>query len=84
MRTVIYSWNYREWGGVQIYFLSLIKRMRDKFRVIVVIPEDSAAKLVDSIRSYGAEVHFSPPAPSVAYRDSFLDRFTYRFRFFAS
>lgn len=43
---VIYAWNYIEWGGAQIYLLSLMKEAVKHFRVKVVIPSESNEQLL--------------------------------------
>ncbi|MCS6874623.1 MAG: glycosyltransferase family 4 protein [Pyrinomonadaceae bacterium] len=40
IKKIVYAWNYKEWGGVQIYFLSLMKEALKKHQVFVVMPNE--------------------------------------------
>lgn len=35
---VIYAWNYNAWGGVQIYFLSIVKNLDSRFKPHFILP----------------------------------------------
>lgn len=58
MRQVIYAWNYVDWGGVQIYFLSLMRFVSSKYKVKAVLPENSAEKLLAYLTSNNVEFEF--------------------------
>lgn len=60
MRQVIYAWNYTDWGGVQIYFLSLMRFVSRKYKVKAVLPENSAEKLLSYLKSNDIEFEFFP------------------------
>ena len=77
---VIYAWNYRQWGGVQIYFLSLIKEVRRHYRVTAVIPEDSDPLIVNALKKLGVQVEFTRPAPDTHIRNRVIDRIRVRYR----
>jgi glycosyltransferase involved in cell wall biosynthesis len=66
MRQIIYGWNYREWGGAQIYFMSLMKAAKDEYAVLVVLPRNSDQKLLDYLSAIHVKVEFLPPAPVLA------------------
>lgn len=84
MRQIIYAWNYGEWGGVQIYFLSLIKSAMRSYDVTVVLPQNSQPRITDALNAVGAKCHFVPPAQPAVLPKSFLGRFTHRFKVMAS
>ena len=81
---IIYAWNYKQWGGVQIYFLSLIKEVRRHYRVIAVIPEDSDQTIIDDLKRLGTEIEFLPPAPDTQVRRPIIDRIRVRYRTMAA
>lgn len=61
-KSVIYAWNYVEWGGAQIYFLALIREAKKHFDVLVVLPEGSDTQMLRFLDD--AEVnyeYFGPP-----------------------
>ncbi len=72
MRQVIYAWNYLQWGGAQIYTLSLIKLAIKHFDVVVVLPEGSDEQLLGFLKELRVRcVFFSPAAdlsPAVSIR----------------
>lgn len=78
MRKVIYAWNYREWGGVQIYFLSLIKEVRRSYRVTVVLPQDSDGKIIKALDDLGVEHVFTDPAPTLVKPKGIIAGIIYR------
>jgi glycosyltransferase involved in cell wall biosynthesis len=65
MRRIFYVWNYREWGGAQIYYLSLMKAARDRGQceVAAIVPEDSDARVLDYLAELGVAVEFCGAAP---------------------
>jgi glycosyltransferase involved in cell wall biosynthesis len=63
MRHILYVWNYREWGGAQIYFLSLMKEAKRSLRVTALLPSNSEPKIVDYLKSIDIPIEFLPPAP---------------------
>lgn len=65
MRQVLYVWNYREWGGAQIYFLSLMKEAKKSYRVTALLPSDSEPKLLQYLRSLEIPIEFQSPSPKV-------------------
>ena len=40
-RKLIFLWTYTEWGGAQIYLLAVMKRAKDLFDIVVVLPRES-------------------------------------------
>ncbi len=77
---VIYAWNYKAWGGVQIYFLSLIKEVRKQYDVIVLIPKDSDPLIIDALRRLEIRLEFLPPAPDTQVKRRLVDRILVRYR----
>lgn len=44
---VLFVWNYTEWGGAQIYFLGIMRLLREKnVKVRAVMPEGTSEKLL--------------------------------------
>lgn len=93
MRRILYVWNYREWGGAQIYFLSLMREaLRGKqwaegggqCQVSVIVPEDSDARLLGYLDELGVEVEFSEAAPPVMNPVGAVNKLRYRAKMFAS
>lgn len=46
-KKIFYIWNYLEWGGAQIYFIGLMKRIKEKTEVIALLPAESDLQLVN-------------------------------------
>ncbi len=83
-RAVIYAWNYSNWGGVQIYFFSLIKEVRRHYRVIAVIPEDSDPLIINALQDLGVEIELTQHSPDITIRRRFIDGLKVRYRFMTS
>ena len=62
MRQILYVWNYREWGGAQIYFLSLMKEAKEKYHVTALLPSDPEQKLLQYLKLLEIPIQFLPPA----------------------
>lgn len=62
MRKIIYAWNYREWGGAQIYFMSLMKEAKKIYAVTALMPSDSEPKILHYLHTLDIPVEFLPPA----------------------
>ena len=60
---IIYAWNYREWGGAQIYFMSLMKEAQKRYDVLALLPADSDQKLLQYLKAIEVPVEFLPAAP---------------------
>ena len=63
MRQIIYAWNYREWGGAQIYFMSLMKAAKREYEVLALLPESSDQRLLDYLSALDVPVEFFARAP---------------------
>lgn len=61
---IIYVWNYREWGGAQIYFLSLMKEAEKSYAVTGLAPSDSEPAIMQYIDAFGFSCDFLHPAPA--------------------
>jgi glycosyltransferase involved in cell wall biosynthesis len=56
---IIFAWNYHEWGGVQIYFLGIIREaIRRGYRIKAVMPAGSSRKLLGYFESENAAIEF--------------------------
>jgi glycosyltransferase involved in cell wall biosynthesis len=70
MKQVIYLWNYTEWGGAQIYFLSIIKNAPPDWHFTVILPRDSKPEIIEFFEKHGVafdflETHISMSAPDI-------------------
>ncbi len=83
-RSVVYVWNYREWGGAQIYFLSLMKAAKAKYAVRAMLPADSDKRLLEYLDGLEVPYEFHDPAPSPLGAATILDRLKRRFALFQS
>lgn len=45
-KKIFYVWNYLEWGGAQIYFFGLIRRIKKSVEITVLLPSKSDKQLV--------------------------------------
>lgn len=65
MPKVVYVWNYRTWGGAQIYFLSLMRELMKAagHDVAAIVPEDSDRRVLEYLSELGVPVQFVETAP---------------------
>lgn len=56
--TIYFVWNYLQWGGVQIYFLGLMRSVAHKYRVKAILPEHSDEKLLNYLKDNNVEYEF--------------------------
>lgn len=84
MRKIIYVWNYREWGGAQIYYLSLMKAAKPAYSISAVIPSDSDPKILQYLDTLGIRVEFTEPAMQTVSPAGFFGKLSHRFRVFRS
>jgi len=64
MKEILYVWNYREWGGAQIYFMSLMKEAKKIYTVTALLPENSDTMLLQYLSDIDVPVSFLPPVES--------------------
>lgn len=57
-RNVIILWNYLNWGGAQIYLLSIVKHAPKHWRFKIVVPRKSPPDIVELFKKFGAEVEY--------------------------
>src|ERR1043166_9100361 len=74
MREIIYAWNYREWGGAQIYFLSLMKEAKKRYAVTALIPADSEPKILQYLDSIEVPFEFVSTDPCEGLPDNKIRR----------
>ncbi len=55
---IYFVWNYTEWGGVQIYFLGLMRGISQNYTVKAVLPKDSGQKIIDYLTGNNIEYEF--------------------------
>ncbi len=78
MHQILYVWNYHEWGGAQIYFLSLMKEAKKKYRVTTLLPSDSEPKILQYLNSLDVPYEFLPPSPMINSRKGLIAKLTRR------
>ena len=61
MKEILYVWNYREWGGAQIYFMSLMKEAKKSYHVTALLPANSEPKLLNYLAQIDVQVSYLPP-----------------------
>lgn len=49
-RTIYFVWNYRNWGGAQIYFLAIMKAAREKWDMLVFLPRGHSEDFLEFLR----------------------------------
>jgi len=76
MKEILYVWNYREWGGAQIYFMSLMKEAKKIYNVTALVPENSDTKLLQYLSNIEVPVSFLPPVELQASGGGFLAKLT--------
>jgi glycosyltransferase involved in cell wall biosynthesis len=57
-KRIIYIWNYLEWGGAQIYFLGIARRLKKKAEILFVFPRKTRQQLIDFCNSEGIRYEF--------------------------
>jgi glycosyltransferase involved in cell wall biosynthesis len=50
---LIFSWNYLEWGGAQIYLLAIMKEAKAEWDVSVVLPSGSSQQVLNFLADEG-------------------------------
>lgn len=55
---IIYIWNYLEWGGAQIYFLGLARRLKEKVGILFVFPRKTGQQFIDFCEHEGIKYEF--------------------------
>lgn len=55
---LILLWNYRNWGGAQVYFLSIIREALDDWNIKVVLPEGSSPDFLKFLDELNVEYDF--------------------------
>lgn len=58
MPQAIFAWSYLEWGGAQIYFLSIIKHAPADWRFRILLPADSSPEIVKFFTRDNTEIEF--------------------------
>lgn len=47
IKKIIFVWNYLEWGGAQIYFLGIARRIKNLSDVLFIFPKDTGRQFFD-------------------------------------
>jgi glycosyltransferase involved in cell wall biosynthesis len=62
---VFYVWNYLEWGGAQVYFFGLMKKMRETADVKTILPVGSSSQLLQFLDNLQIPYEFLDSATDV-------------------
>jgi len=84
MKEILYVWNYREWGGAQIYFMSLMKEAKKIYRVTALLPENSDTKLVQYLSDIDVPISFLPAVPQLMATKGFRAKLSRKLAHFGS
>jgi glycosyltransferase involved in cell wall biosynthesis len=57
-KTIFYVWTYLEWGGVQTYFLSLMRTVSKRYCVKAILPRGSDSKIIGYLKNNNVEYDF--------------------------
>lgn len=60
MKTLLFVWNYRNWGGAQVYNFDQIRAIDGKHDMAIVLPDGSDDLLIREIGSLQIPVYFIP------------------------
>jgi glycosyltransferase involved in cell wall biosynthesis len=74
MREILYVWNYRDWGGAQIYFMSLMKEAKKRYQVTAVLPENSQPRLLSYLEALDVPTFFLALDAPLPTRDGVFSR----------
>jgi glycosyltransferase involved in cell wall biosynthesis len=55
---VYYVWPYLSWGGAQIYFMGIMKHIREDFDIRAIMPRGSSEKLLGYLERIGVPCDF--------------------------
>lgn len=58
IKQIIYVWNYKEWGGAQIYFFGLIRYIKKFSDIKIILPKNSDEQLLKFIEQLDVEYEF--------------------------
>ena len=51
-------WNYPNWGGAQIYFLSIVRNARPGWKMRLILPRGASSDITKFFEPYGVEVSY--------------------------
>src|SRR5438552_18445792 len=57
-RRLIFHWTYVEWGGAQIYLLTIMKRAKADWDIVVVLPRNSQSSILAFLDQIGVSYEF--------------------------
>lgn len=83
IKEITYVWNYKEWGGAQIYFFGLIREIKNKVNIRIVLPRESDEQLLKFIEQLGIECDFLENSSDLSEADSIkkkIKRYWRKFR----
>lgn len=58
MKTIYLVWNYLQWGGAQIYFLSIVKQASEDFKFVLVVPGETNRDILNFFKPFNVEFEF--------------------------
>lgn len=66
VKKIYYIWNYKQWGGAQIYFFGLIRQIKKKAEVTIILPSDSDEQLMNFIKQLDVKYEFLPDSSDIS------------------
>ena len=57
-QSVTFVWNYPNWGGAQIAFLSIVRNAPSGWNFRILLPRDGSEEIVRFFESYGVEIAY--------------------------
>ncbi len=77
---VIYAWNYNAWGGVQIYFLSIVKNLDSRFKPHFILPSVMDSQLFKMLTDLGVTYEEIGAEFSSGYMSGIWDKLLLHFK----
>ncbi len=57
-RTIYFVWPYSSWGGAQIYLLAIMKIARPKWKILVILPQNSSTEILGFLDDLSVKYEF--------------------------
>ena len=55
-RTILFVWNYLEWGGPQIYYLAIMRQAKPDWDIVAILPKDSSPDIFGFLEQMGVRI----------------------------
>lgn len=77
---IAYAWNYREWGGAQMYFLGLARRLRSNAEITFILPEGTGEEFLRYCDSESIRCTFLDDSVGIQPRSDMLGKLQHHWR----